>query len=174
MKALNRILWLVTFVAIIGVAAAFAWLALGVAEDKRGGWVAITITLAVGIGAAISQYIVAPKIVGSPRRPFWMSWKGLATLFLACVAGAGAMSLLLPLLDPTVATEDTVVGDGDRTRAEIGEAQYSNGLISFDDWIIIEDSLVKTRKDFLDARISALAAEAVWFQAKGEVLTDEN
>ncbi len=123
MKALNRILWLVTLVAIIGLAAAFAWLASDVAEDKRGGWVAIAVTLAVGIGAAISQYVVAPKTGGSPRRPFWMSWKGLATLFLACVAGAGAMSLLLPLLDPPVATEDTVVGDGDRTRAEIGEAK---------------------------------------------------
>lgn len=123
MKTLNRILWLVTLVAIIGVAAAFAWLASDVADDKRGGWVAIIVTLAVGIGAAISQYIVAPKTGGSPRRPYWMSWRGLATLFLACVAGAGAMSLLLPLLDPPVATEDTVVMDGDRTRAEIGDAK---------------------------------------------------
>jgi len=31
-------------------------------------------------------------------------------------------------------------------RAAIANAQYSNGLISFDDWVIIEDSLVSAKK----------------------------
>jgi len=51
-------------------------------------------------------------------------------------------------------------------RAKISQSQYSNGLISFDDWIIIEDALVKTKKNSLDAQANALSAEAKWVQAK--------
>lgn len=120
---LGRTLWVVTFLAIVAVGAAFAWLAVGVADDKAGGWVAVTVTLMVGVGAAIAQYMLAPKSGGSMRRPFWTTWKGLATLFLACVAGASAMSLLLPLLDPPPATEKTVTDDGEKTRSELIEAK---------------------------------------------------
>lgn len=122
-KAISGFLWCVTLAAIIVAGAAFCWLAIGVADDKDGGWLAVGVTLAVGVGAAVSQFVLAPKPAGSMRRPFWISWKGLATLFLACVAGAGAMSLLLPLLDPPVATERTVTDDGDRTRVEIDRAK---------------------------------------------------
>ncbi len=59
-------------------------------------------------------------------------------------------------------------------RARISGAQYSSGLISFDDWIIIEDSLIDARKSFLKARADALLAEATWIQAKGGALDDEN
>lgn len=59
-------------------------------------------------------------------------------------------------------------------RAKISEAQYSNGLISFDDWIIIEDTLVSTKKSFLQAQANALNAEADWVQAKGGTLDNEN
>lgn len=55
-------------------------------------------------------------------------------------------------------------------RSKISEAQYSLGLIQFDNWIIIEDDLVRTKKAFLDAQASALLAEANWIQAKGETL----
>lgn len=55
-------------------------------------------------------------------------------------------------------------------RAKIAEAQYSLGLIQFDNWTIIEDDLVKTKKDFLDAQVNAALAEANWAQAKGETL----
>ena len=55
-------------------------------------------------------------------------------------------------------------------RAKIAEAQYSLGLIKFDDWIIIENDLVAAKKTFLDARTNALLAQANWAQAKGEVL----
>ncbi|MCC6543666.1 MAG: TolC family protein [Nitrospirae bacterium] len=59
------------------------------------------------------------------------------------------------------------------TRAKISEAQYSNGLISFDDWIIIEDTLVRSKKSSLEAQVSAITAEADWVQAKGGTLDNE-
>jgi outer membrane protein TolC len=55
-------------------------------------------------------------------------------------------------------------------RAKIAEGQYSLGLIQFDSWTIIEDSLVKAKKTFIDAEANALLAEAGWIQAKGETL----
>ncbi len=58
-------------------------------------------------------------------------------------------------------------------RAKIAQAQYSTGLISFDNWIIIEDDLVKARKSCLEAQAQALNAEARWIQAKGGTLEDE-
>ena len=59
-------------------------------------------------------------------------------------------------------------------RAKISEAQYSNGLISFDDWIIIEDTLVRTRKSYLEVQAQAMVAETEWIQAKGGTLENEN
>lgn len=55
-------------------------------------------------------------------------------------------------------------------RSNIAEAQYSLGLISFDNWTIIEDDLVSAKKGFLNAQANALLAEANWIQAKGETL----
>ena len=52
-------------------------------------------------------------------------------------------------------------------RAKIAQAQYSTGLISFDNWTIIEDDLVRVKKSFLDAQADALIARACWIQAKG-------
>ena len=58
-------------------------------------------------------------------------------------------------------------------RSKIAQAQYSTGFITFDNWIIIEDNLVKAKKAFLDAQASKLYAEANWIQAKGETLEYE-
>ncbi len=58
-------------------------------------------------------------------------------------------------------------------RAKITQAQYSTGLISFDNWTIIEDDLVKTKKSFLDAQKDTLVAEANWIQAEGGILDYE-
>jgi len=57
-------------------------------------------------------------------------------------------------------------------RSKIAEAQYSLGLIQFDNWILIEDDLVRTKKALLDAQANALLAEAGWIHAKGEMLED--
>jgi len=59
-----------------------------------------------------------------------------------------------------------------RERAKIARAQYANGLISFDNWIIIEDDLVNDKKFYLDSKAEALISEAYWIQAKGETLDD--
>ena len=55
-------------------------------------------------------------------------------------------------------------------RAKIANAQYSSGLISFNEWIIIEDNLVSAKKTYLDAEANLLIAEASWVQAKGGTL----
>lgn len=55
-------------------------------------------------------------------------------------------------------------------RFRIAEAQYSLGLIEFDDWTIIEDDLVRKKKAFLDAQTNALFAQADWILAKGETI----
>ena len=55
-------------------------------------------------------------------------------------------------------------------REKIAEAQYSAGLVTFNDWIIIEDNLVTAEKSYLDAQTNALLAEANWVQARGDTL----
>lgn len=58
-------------------------------------------------------------------------------------------------------------------RAKISRAQYSIGLISFDNWTIIEDSVVRAKNSFLDACWAEGLAEAAWVQARGGTLEDE-
>ncbi len=58
-------------------------------------------------------------------------------------------------------------------RAKIARQQYTVGLVTFDNWTIIEDDLVKNKHSFLDAQAQALQAEAAWIQAKGETLEYE-
>ena len=55
-------------------------------------------------------------------------------------------------------------------RARISEAEYSIGLISYDNWIIIENNLVSAKKSFVTAELAALISEANWIQAKGGTL----
>lgn len=57
--------------------------------------------------------------------------------------------------------------DAAQERSLIAQAQYSNGLITFNDWTIIEDSLVNAQKSYLNAQANALVTEAGWVQAKG-------
>jgi outer membrane protein TolC len=55
-------------------------------------------------------------------------------------------------------------------RAVIADAQYSIGSIVFDNWIIIQDAIVNAKKNYLEAEVNALSAEAEWIQAKGGTL----
>jgi outer membrane protein TolC len=57
--------------------------------------------------------------------------------------------------------------DAATERSRIAEAQYSAGLVSFNEWTIIEDNLVTAKKSYLTARSNLLIAEAAWVQAKG-------
>ena len=59
-----------------------------------------------------------------------------------------------------------------KERAQIAEAEYGSGLISFNDWIIIEDNLVNNQRSFLNTQANALIAQANWVQAKGETLDE--
>ncbi len=63
--------------------------------------------------------------------------------------------------------------DSAQERANIAEAQYSLGLLQFDNWTIIEDNLVNAKKSFLNSQANALVTEANWIQAKGETLEYE-
>jgi len=58
-------------------------------------------------------------------------------------------------------------------RSKIAEAQYSIGTMTFDNWIIIEDNLVSTKRAYLNAQAAASLAEADWVLAKGETLEYE-
>ena len=55
-------------------------------------------------------------------------------------------------------------------RAKIAQQQYSVGLISYDNWTIIEDDLVSNKKTFLNIETNALVAEAKWIEAQGRNL----
>jgi len=52
-------------------------------------------------------------------------------------------------------------------RAEIGRAQYANGLLSFSQWDLIETELVDSERGYLAARRDALYAEAAWNRSLG-------
>lgn len=54
-----------------------------------------------------------------------------------------------------------------KVRAEISKSKYSIGLVTFDDWIIIEDNYISSKKDFLLAQLETLNQEAKWIQSKG-------
>lgn len=53
------------------------------------------------------------------------------------------------------------------TRAEIGRGKYNNGLITFDDWDVIENDLIARQKELTAKRRDKVVAEAAWEQAQG-------
>jgi outer membrane protein TolC len=57
-----------------------------------------------------------------------------------------------------------------RERARISEAEYSIGLLLYDNWIIIENNLVAAKKSLVNAELTSMVAEANWVQAKGGTL----
>ncbi len=63
--------------------------------------------------------------------------------------------------------------DASQERAKIAQAQYSIGMVSYDNWTIIEDELVRAKQALLEAQAAALQAQAAWTLAKGETLAYE-
>jgi outer membrane protein TolC len=53
------------------------------------------------------------------------------------------------------------------TRAEITRNLYTTGLLSFDDWDVIENDLITSRKQMLVSERDQLIAEAAWELAQG-------
>jgi outer membrane protein TolC len=53
-------------------------------------------------------------------------------------------------------------------RAEIARKKYNNGLLSFDDWDVIENDLITREKAYLQSKKDRVIAEAAWEQAQGK------
>lgn len=52
-------------------------------------------------------------------------------------------------------------------RAEIARKKYNNGLLTFDEWDIIETDLITRQKNYLQSLQTRVLAEAAWEQAQG-------
>lgn len=55
-----------------------------------------------------------------------------------------------------------------QTRAEIARKRYNNGLMTFEDWDVIENDLITRQKTYLQSRRDRILAEASWEQALGK------
>ncbi len=75
-------------------------------------------------------------------------------------------STLLGDIEAVGVYQDTVAAQ--KVRAEIGEGQYSDGLISYTDFNLIENDLVTAEKQELQGRRDAVIAEANWEYAQGK------
>lgn len=62
---------------------------------------------------------------------------------------------------------DSSFRDASMVRAEIARTKYNNGLLTFEDWDIIENDQISRQKAFLQSRRDRLVAEAAWEQAQG-------
>lgn len=69
----------------------------------------------------------------------------------------------------TVTVQKGVLQAADE-RAKISRIEYTNGLLSFDNWTIIEDNLAQAQTSLLTAQANAFIAEAQWIQAQGGTL----
>jgi outer membrane protein TolC len=69
----------------------------------------------------------------------------------------------------TVTVQKQVLQAADE-RAKISRIEYTNGLLTFDNWTIIEDNLAQAQTSLLTAEANALIAEAQWIQAQGGTL----
>jgi outer membrane protein TolC len=54
-----------------------------------------------------------------------------------------------------------------QVRTEIARSQYGNGLISYQDWDLIENDLIDNERTILESLRDALIAEAEWEKAQG-------
>lgn len=91
---------------------------------------------------------------------------------------SGRDSVILTLADTWTQLQNTVDNvavqrkflEATEERAKIARAEYAIGLMSFDNWIIIENNLVTAKKSFVNAELNSVIAEAGWIQAKGGTL----
>jgi outer membrane protein TolC len=62
---------------------------------------------------------------------------------------------------------DASFRDAALLRAEIARTQYNNGLVTFNDWDLIENDLIARQKAYLQSTRDRVTAEAAWEQARG-------
>lgn len=55
-----------------------------------------------------------------------------------------------------------------RMRADIARSKYNNGLLSFEDWDVIETDLINRQKFYLQSKLNRVVNEAAWEQAQGK------
>ena len=53
-------------------------------------------------------------------------------------------------------------------REKIAREKYNNGLLTFDDWDIIETDLINRQKSYLQSQRDRIISEAAWEQAQGK------
>lgn len=64
-------------------------------------------------------------------------------------------------------TVDESFREAAKLRAEIARAKYNNGLMSFEDWDVIENDLITREKTVLQSQLAKVQAESEWLQAQG-------
>lgn len=57
--------------------------------------------------------------------------------------------------------------DAALVRADIGRRKYNNGLLSFEDWDVIENDLINRQRTYLQSKRDRVVAEAAWERAQG-------
>jgi len=55
-----------------------------------------------------------------------------------------------------------------KLRADIGRGKYNNGLLTFEDWDIIETDFINRQKNYLQSKFNRVSYEAAWEQAQGK------
>lgn len=62
---------------------------------------------------------------------------------------------------------DQSFADAAKVREEIGRNKYNSGLLSFEDWDLIENDLIARQKALLQTKRDRITAESAWEQAQG-------
>ncbi len=57
--------------------------------------------------------------------------------------------------------------EADKARSVISTEKYNTGLMTFEDWAVIEANLVSGEQNLLSSKLTAMEAEATWEQAVG-------
>jgi len=63
---------------------------------------------------------------------------------------------------------NTVFQDAAQVRAQIARGKYNNGLLTFEDWVLIENDLISRQKAYLTSHLNRVLAEASWYQVLGK------
>ena len=63
---------------------------------------------------------------------------------------------------------NTTFKDAAEVRAEIARGKYNNGLLSFEDWVLIENDLISRQKSYLTSSRARVLAEASWYETLGK------
>ncbi len=58
--------------------------------------------------------------------------------------------------------------DAATLRADIARNKYNNGLLTFEDWDIIETDLINRQKSYLQSKFNRVSFEAAWEQSQGK------